>query len=156
MKWGVTVAFIVNIFAPIQGWLNTPHTFVIEASNPQVPEPVFVEAKNRNERVSKTYENDIEAYIYEVFGEDGDMAYAIAMCESRLNPKAFNDNTTWGGVGRDKGIFQINDYYHPQVSEECVYDYKCNIDYAKELRDSWGNWNAWSCFKFDMHLQFLR
>jgi Lysozyme like domain len=89
--------------------------------------------------------NPIEQEIRNVFGEYADQAIEIAKCESKLDPKAFNDNTTWGGVGRDKGIFQISDYYHP-AANKFYYDYKVNIAMAyKIFRDAGNSWQPWTC-----------
>src|SRR5258708_18560781 len=57
--------------------------------------------------------NPIENEIKKVFGSYYQEALKIANCESKLNPQAVNDNTTWGGIGKDRGIFQINDVFHP-------------------------------------------
>ena len=75
--------------------------------------------------------------IVNVFGEHSEKAFLLLLgkdnkscAENRtLNPKAVNDNTWWGGVGRDCGVFQINDYYHPYTCEE-LKDWKLNINYA--------------------------
>lgn len=40
------------------------------------------------------------------------LAFAIAWTESRFNPLAVNTN---GNNTTDNGLFQINDYYHPEV-----------------------------------------
>ena len=94
--------------------------------------------------------------IINVFGEDSDKAFLLLMGKSgsdcaenrMLNPRATNDNTEWGGVGIDRGIFQISSYYHPSVSDECAFDYKCNIAYAKRMfNNDHGSFIRWSCGK---------
>ena len=82
------------------------------------------------------FNTKVEAYIYEVFGPHYDMAMLLLKgngdCggENRtLNPSAVNDNTVWGGVGRDRGVFQINSVYHP-LTDEQAFDYRKNIEYA--------------------------
>jgi len=95
--------------------------------------------------------------IINVFGEDSDKAFLLLMGKSgsdcaenrMLNPRAVNRNTDWGGVGADRGIFQINNVYHPSVSDECAFDFKCNIAYAKRMFDNdHGSFIRWSCGKF--------
>lgn len=65
----------------------------------------------------------------------------IGSCENKTwDEKA---ESQWG----DRGIFQINRRWHPQVSDECAFDYKCNTREAIKIRKAWGNWHAWSCHK---------
>ena len=92
-------------------------------------------------------------YIKEVFGIYSDRAFDLLqnpVCHENINldPFAVNDNTTWGGVGRDRGIFQISSYYHPGVSDACAFDYKCNIDYAWRMFQNDGyKFTRWTCGK---------
>jgi len=46
---------------------------------------------------------------------DPAIAIKVAKCESQLNSSAINVNS---GGSRDRGIFQINDKYHPEMSDE--------------------------------------
>jgi len=50
---------------------------------------------------------------------DQDLAVRVAKCESGLDIKAVHTNTT--GT-RDRGLFQINDYYHPEVTDAQAFD----------------------------------
>ena len=45
---------------------------------------------------------------------DPDLAIRVAKCESSLNPKARNINSP---TSIDRGLFQINNYYHPEVTD---------------------------------------
>ena len=67
----------------------------------------------------------------------------IAYCESRFNPKATNINKN--GT-KDVGIFQINTYWYPNVSEECLLDEACNINEAISIANKKG-FNQWICNK---------
>jgi hypothetical protein len=64
----------------------------------------------------------IEEMIRRIAAEEGvdpDLAVRVALCESGLDPKAKNvnkDGTT------DRGLYQWNDFWHPQVSDEEAYD----------------------------------
>ncbi len=107
---------------------------------------------------SPMFDSEVEAYIYKVFGEDG---YNKAMlllkgngpdtcAENRgLSPEAINDNTTWGGVGRDWSIFQVNDVYHPVTELNLHTDWKANVRYAKRMYDNDGQTfgKRWTCGK---------
>lgn len=55
-------------------------------------------------------------------GVDPQLAVRVAKCESGLDPKAKNKNK---GGSVDRGLFQWNDYYHEDISDECAYDPEC-------------------------------
>jgi predicted nucleotide-binding protein (sugar kinase/HSP70/actin superfamily) len=46
----------------------------------------------------------------------------------------------------DRGVAQINDYYHKDLKNEDAFDFKKNIDYAIKLFKRSGA-NQWSCAK---------
>lgn len=93
-------------------------------------------------------QEEIIAFIKQTFGKDSDNAIKIAKCESGLRPNAVNDNTTWGGRGIDKGLFQINTSWQGVTNDNFLYDYKINTLMAKTIFDSWGhNFQAWTCGK---------
>lgn len=47
------------------------------------------------------------------------LALAVAYCESRYNIKAIRKNTN-GTI--DRGLFQWNDFYHPEITDQMAYD----------------------------------
>jgi hypothetical protein len=64
----------------------------------------------------------IEELIRRISGEemvDSDLAVAVAKCESSLNPAAVHANTDGS---RDRGLFQINEKYHPEVTADQAFD----------------------------------
>jgi hypothetical protein len=72
---------------------------------------------------------------------DPELAVKVAKCESGLNPKAINTNTDGS---RDRGLFQINEKYHPEVTDTQAFDVafstKFFCDAQKAGFISW--WNA--------------
>lgn len=59
-----------------------------------------------------------EAIIRRIAKEEGgdpDLAVRVAKCESNLDCQAVNINTD---SSRDRGLFQINEKWHPEVSDE--------------------------------------
>lgn len=78
------------------------------------------------------------------FGADADHAINIAMCESTMNPQAFN------GVLGAAGLFQIipSTFASTSVGQSgaSVYDPQANIKAAHEIvqRDG-GSWAQWEC-----------
>ena len=49
---------------------------------------------------------------------------------------------SWTG---DRGIFQINRKWHPEVSDKCAFDYKCNTKEAIRIIKEWNGYGAWVC-----------
>ena len=103
-----------------------------------------------------TLEEQFKAEVREKFGEDYDNAMLLlqgngpgSCAENRyFDPNADNDNTWWGGVGIDKGYWQINSYFHPHISEACARDIECSTHYAWRMYKNDGNsFRRWSCGK---------
>lgn len=98
----------------------------------------------------------VESYIKYVFGNDAPKAFMLlkgdgskdACAENRtLNPDALNDNTSWGGKGKDWGVFQINDKWQG-VQSKFLLNYKVNIQIAHQLFEENGkSFKLWTCGK---------
>lgn len=77
---------------------------------------------------------------------DPDLAVRVARAESGLRPDAVNVNN---GGSKDRGVFQWNDHYHPEMTDECAFDVECatrafckavkegNLDWWDATRDKW-------------------
>lgn len=80
--------------------------------------------------------------IYQVFGPYGDGAVRVAMCESSMNPGAYND------ILGAAGLFQIipGTFASTSYSGQSVYDPVTNISAAHEIfvRDGY-SWSEWAC-----------
>jgi hypothetical protein len=74
-------------------------------------------------------------------GVDPYLAVRVALCESGLDPKAKNINED-GSI--DRGLYQWNDYWHPEVSYIDAYDpEKATRLFCKAVKEghlSW--WNS--------------
>jgi len=69
----------------------------------------------------------------------------IAWCESRFNPKAIGK-----ADARDRGLYQWNRYYHPEVSDKCSFDVWCSSRMtARAIRNGKLNWwwSSYNCWK---------
>ena len=90
---------------------------------------------------------DIVGYINYKFKDSAGQAFKVLSCENKsLNPQARNDNRTWGGIGVDRGYWQINDVFHPYVSDWCASDVKCSTDYAYRMWLNDGkSFRRWTC-----------
>jgi len=84
-------------------------------------------------------------------GEDFVTAVAVAMAESRCDPLARGSNP--GSI--DRGLWQINDRYHPEVSDACAYNAQCNANAAYRISDGGTDWTPWSTYQSRSYRQFL-
>lgn len=99
-----------------------------------------IKAKRLPEAKTETVEQILRRIAKEE-GVDPDLALRVAKCESGLDPGAKHVNST-GSI--DRGLFQWNDHYHPEISSETAFDVErstrafCHAFKAGHL--SW--WNA--------------
>ena len=63
------------------------------------------------------------------YGVDPDLAVRVAKCESKLNESACNVNAQGS---KDRGLFQINDKWHPEVTDEQAFDPKFSTRFFSE------------------------
>lgn len=101
------------------------------------PAPVEEDVSNM------TPEQQIRHYAKEANFQWPDYLVRLAKCESGLNPNAINHNTN---STIDKGIFQWNQYYHPHMTDECVYDVECATKATMEKINAGGQ-GIWVCDK---------
>ena len=80
--------------------------------------------------------------IRQVFGQYGDQAVRVAMCESTMNPNAYN------GILGAAGLFQIipGTFAGTSYAGGSVYNPETNIRAAYEIfaRDGY-SWSEWAC-----------
>ena len=137
-KIGVVLVLLSAFFC----WMNKPVTITINSNNVTTNAPQLTVVA-----LEPTIPTDIVGYINYKFGEHSEEAFKVLSCENKaLNPKAINDNRTWGGVGVDRGYWQINDVYHPHVSDWCASDVKCSTDYAYRMFvNDHESFRRWTC-----------
>lgn len=72
-----------------------------------------------------------------------ELAIRIAKCESNLIPKAVRINQN-GTI--DRGLYQWNDFYHPEITNECAFNIRCSTTaFCKAVKN--GNINWWFASK---------
>lgn len=81
---------------------------------------------------------------------DEELALRVAKCESNFNPKATNKRGNYPSYSVDRGLYMWNDYWHPEISDECAFSAECATrEFCKAVKTghlSW--WNASSkCWK---------
>lgn len=81
----------------------------------------------------------VNAYAHR-YGVDPDVMMAVIRCESRL------DASVRGDGGHSRGLAQINDFYHPEVTDVQAFDPYFSIGFlARYLAE--GKGNQWTCFR---------
>jgi len=71
----------------------------------------------------------------------------LAYCESKLDPTAINDKGNTPAGSKDRGVLQINDYWHSNVSDECSFDIECSVKYTIKMIEK-NRQSEWVCDKY--------
>lgn len=88
-------------------------------------------------------------------------AVAVMWAESGRYPMAWNENTrtlpdgSLEVVSTDRGLFQINDRAHPNLSDEEAYNPLDNVSYAAGLSRNGANWSPWVAHDSGAYLKFV-
>lgn len=87
-------------------------------------------------------------------GGDPSTAAAVALAESGGDPSAVGRNDDqWGS--RDRGLWQINDHWHPEVSDGCAFDPGCSARAAYTISSGWTDFSPWATYQSGAYRQFL-
>lgn len=102
----------------------------------------------------------IERLIRETFIEEPNTAVAIAKCESGLDADIQSHFTLSYGREQSFGVFQIHAKDWDNKAKKLGYgDYRTdvedNVNMARFLYNSRGNFKDWSCYKNDSYKKFL-
>jgi len=157
---GSTTIYIYLVGRPYYNWVKQGLEYttieIVRASeevSPQVGEVVEQStgslANNSMEQNSNSKE--IKDLVARYFQAEAKTALAIAMCESSLDPSRIGDTNM---EKYSYGLFQVNRTWHDYTPEQLL-DPEFNCKVAKQIRDKWGNWNAWSCYKNGNYKKFL-
>jgi uncharacterized protein YraI len=85
-------------------------------------------------------------------------AVAVAMAESSCNPSASAGNPAGSGCpygSIDRGLWQINSCWHPEVSDACAYNAQCNANAAYTISYSGTYWTPWSTYNNGAYAAYL-
>lgn len=91
--------------------------------------------------------------------KNGPIAVAVCRAESGFNDQALYTNTDkW--KSRDRGLFQINDHWHPEVSDDVAFNGRKNIHAARKIYEHNGHsfkpWSAYTGGTYTRHLEVGR
>ena len=107
--------------------------------------------ENSESLVVKAKPESIKSKIKEVFGEDWNVAQAVAMAESRMNPDAVGDKHL---SKPSYGVFQISRIYH-NYPIETLLDPDENIRIAKEISSKGRGFENWTTYRTGQYLEHL-
>lgn len=86
------------------------------------------------------------------------VAVAVALAESSCNPDAQNVNGPTSGCpngSTDRGLWQINNCYHSNVSDACAYNAMCNAIAAYQISDGGTDWEPWSTYGSGVYKNYI-
>lgn len=93
----------------------------------------------------ETVEEQIRRIAKEANFQWPDYLVRLAKCENRpLNPTLVNTRNNKPSHSRDRGIFQINDYWHPEVSDAQAFDVEFSTKWTMD-RINKGFQHEWMC-----------
>ena len=78
-------------------------------------------------------------------------AVAVAWAESRGDTKARGQNSN----SYDRGLWQINSYWHRDVSDSCAYDKNCNAKNAVRISSNGRKWSPWATYNDGLHRRWM-
>ena len=111
---------------------------------------LFVSSKVRAERLSMSG----VASVWKRNGGSSSAcptAVAVAWAESRGDTKARGQNSN----SYDRGLWQINSYWHRDVSDSCAYDKNCNAKNAVRISSNGGKWSPWATYNDGLHRRWM-
>jgi hypothetical protein len=104
--------------------------------------------KNYHLPVAEDIEMTVPLEIRKIANQMGfkwtDYLLRLADCESKFNPNAINNKNNNPSFSVDRGVFQINNYWHPDVSDECAFDVDCATRWTIQKINS-GQQGLWVC-----------
>ncbi len=86
-------------------------------------------------------------------GERIAIAVAVAKAESGFRPTI--TNTAGNTHGIDRGLWQINSYWHPNVTAACAFSPSCNARAMVRISSSGTKWSPWWTFVHGKHRPFM-
>jgi hypothetical protein len=80
-------------------------------------------------------------------------AVAVAKAESSFRP--WITNTAGNAHGIDRGLWQVNSYWHPEVSATCALSASCNARAMARISRGGTRWSEWWTYNNGKHRPFM-
>ncbi|WP_220199441.1 transglycosylase SLT domain-containing protein [Ktedonospora formicarum] len=88
-------------------------------------------------------------------GHGLDVIVAIAHAESSLNPKNCNVNSDSRRT-LDRGILQINNYWHSEVTDACAFDPQCAFEQGYRISSHGTHFTrVWSTYDSGAYRRYM-
>jgi len=149
-KWLLLAFFTINALTA----LTVPYTLdVIYPKNEMYPQARVVRQEVKavdsieSQLSHETVEQTIRRLAKEANFPWADFLVRLANCESRLNPLAVNTQNNKPAHSKDRGLFQISDYWHKEVSDEVAFSVELSTKWAMEKITNGGQ-GIWVCNKY--------
>ncbi len=83
------------------------------------------------------------------------LATAVAIAKAESGFKSTATNTLGNAHGIDRGLWQVNSYWHPEVSVACAFSPSCNARAMYRISSHGEKWSAWWTYNNGKHLPFM-
>ncbi len=83
------------------------------------------------------------------------IATAVAIAKAESGFKSTATNTVGNAHGIDRGLWQVNSYWHPEVSVACAFSPSCNARAMYRISSHGKTWSAWWTYNNGKHLPFM-
>lgn len=83
------------------------------------------------------------------------IALAVAVAKAESGFRANATNTVGNAHGVDRGLWQVNSYWHPNVSASCAFSPSCNARVMASISSHGTNWRPWWTYVNHKHLPFM-
>lgn len=87
-------------------------------------------------------------------GDGWTIGVAVVLAESNGWPNAVNEAGN-DPPSRDRGLWQINSFHHPEVSDACSFDPLCSSVEAYRISSGGLDFSAWAAFNAGTYLQYM-
>ena len=95
-----------------------------------------------------------DAYVQGFRGNGLQIILAIAQAESKLDTAA--TNSVGNSAGTDRGILQINSYYHSEVTDACAFDPNCAFSAGYKISKQGTDFTPWSTYTSGAYKQYMQ
>ena len=137
---------MIKLLLTILKWIFN----IKEKSIPDIEEAIIEEAIKTPEVIDIKPPETIEELIKRIANEEKVeelLCLSVAKCESNFNSKVVNIKGNYPSTSKDRGLFQINSYWHKGVSDEMAFDPEYATKFfCKAVKDGKLSW--WNSSKY--------
>lgn len=97
----------------------------------------------------------VQTLVNAGFKDDGTLRNALAVVFAESGARCDARNTAGNRPpSTDRGLFQINSHWHPEVTDSCAYDCLCNAKEAYRISHGGTNWHPWATWPAAAHRHY--